>query len=172
MLVSSRRCISLNFILLVLFYQGKRLRSSLEEDYQVYFLIPVPLPTFPQHKEVYCDLLDILYASYFIFATVPADDGILYSLWNLHNETYCKTKMLSSSKVKNSVTILFPYFQGPKIWMIEDLNVSHLLYFWWFLQVLFNGVLENACNEQGARMSAIDSSSRNVIEMLDKISLT
>ncbi|KAL8141895.1 hypothetical protein V2J09_014927 [Rumex salicifolius] len=37
-----------------------------------------------------------------------------------------------------------------------------------FSCVMFNGVLENACSEQGARMSAMDSSSRNAGEMLDQ----
>lgn len=41
-----------------------------------------------------------------------------------------------------------------------------------FLQVMFNAVLENACSEQGARMSAMDSSSRNAGEMLDRLTLT
>lgn len=40
------------------------------------------------------------------------------------------------------------------------------------MQVLFNAVLENACSEQGARMSAMDSSSRNAGEMLDRLTLT
>ena len=40
------------------------------------------------------------------------------------------------------------------------------------LQVMFNAVLENACSEQGARMSAMDSSSRNAGEMLDRLTLT
>ncbi|KAJ4972672.1 hypothetical protein NE237_005846 [Protea cynaroides] len=37
---------------------------------------------------------------------------------------------------------------------------------------LFNGILENACSEQGARMSAMDSSSRNAGDMLDRLTLT
>ncbi|XP_004299302.1 PREDICTED: ATP synthase subunit gamma, mitochondrial [Fragaria vesca subsp. vesca] len=41
-----------------------------------------------------------------------------------------------------------------------------------FSCVLFNGVLENACSEQGARMSAMDSSSRNAGEMLDRLTLS
>jgi hypothetical protein len=41
-----------------------------------------------------------------------------------------------------------------------------------FLQVLFNAVMENACSEQGARMSAMDSSSRNAGDMLDRLTLT
>ncbi|CAK7323236.1 unnamed protein product [Dovyalis caffra] len=40
------------------------------------------------------------------------------------------------------------------------------------MQVLFNAVMENACSEQGARMSAMDSSSRNAGEMLDRLTLT
>ena len=40
------------------------------------------------------------------------------------------------------------------------------------LQVLFNGALENACSELGARMSAMDSSSRNAGDMLDRLTLT
>ncbi|KAE8124445.1 hypothetical protein FH972_019330 [Carpinus fangiana] len=36
-----------------------------------------------------------------------------------------------------------------------------------FSCVMFNAVLENACSEQGARMSAMDSSSRNAGDMLD-----
>ncbi|KAK0586570.1 hypothetical protein LWI29_009041 [Acer saccharum] len=41
-----------------------------------------------------------------------------------------------------------------------------------FSCVLFNALLENACSEQGARMSAMDSSSRNAGEMLDRLTLT
>ncbi|KAJ4961785.1 hypothetical protein NE237_021695 [Protea cynaroides] len=41
-----------------------------------------------------------------------------------------------------------------------------------FSCVLFNAVLESACSEQGARMSAMDSSSRNAGEMLDRLTLT
>ncbi|XP_016755115.1 ATP synthase subunit gamma, mitochondrial [Gossypium hirsutum] len=41
-----------------------------------------------------------------------------------------------------------------------------------FSCVMFNAVLENACSEQGARMSAMDSSSRNVGDMLDRLTLT
>jgi F-type H+-transporting ATPase subunit gamma len=41
-----------------------------------------------------------------------------------------------------------------------------------FSCVMFNGVLENACSEQGARMSAMDSSSRNAGDMLDRLTLT
>ncbi|KAI7996615.1 hypothetical protein LOK49_LG10G02899 [Camellia lanceoleosa] len=38
--------------------------------------------------------------------------------------------------------------------------------------VMFNAILENACSEQGARMSAMDNSSRNAGEMLDRLTLT
>jgi len=41
-----------------------------------------------------------------------------------------------------------------------------------FSCVMFNAVLENACSEQGARMSAMDSSSRNAGEMLDRLTLS
>ncbi|KAK3037956.1 hypothetical protein RJ639_030661, partial [Escallonia herrerae] len=41
-----------------------------------------------------------------------------------------------------------------------------------FSCVMFNAVMENACSEQGARMSAMDSSSRNAGEMLDRLTLT
>ncbi|XP_052490278.1 ATP synthase subunit gamma, mitochondrial isoform X2 [Gossypium raimondii] len=41
-----------------------------------------------------------------------------------------------------------------------------------FSYVMFNAVLENACSEQGARMSAMDSSSRNASDMLDRLTLT
>ncbi|XP_019706984.1 ATP synthase subunit gamma, mitochondrial isoform X2 [Elaeis guineensis] len=41
-----------------------------------------------------------------------------------------------------------------------------------FSCVLYNAVLENACSELGARMSAMDSSSRNAGEMLDRLTLT
>ncbi|PQP99055.1 ATP synthase subunit gamma mitochondrial [Prunus yedoensis var. nudiflora] len=41
-----------------------------------------------------------------------------------------------------------------------------------FSCVMFNAVLENACSKQGARMSALDSSSRNAGEMLDRLTLT
>lgn len=37
---------------------------------------------------------------------------------------------------------------------------------------MFNAVLENATSEQGARMSAMDSSSRNAGDMLDRLTLT
>lgn len=38
--------------------------------------------------------------------------------------------------------------------------------------VLFNAQLENACSEQGARMSAMDSSSRNASDMLGRLTLS
>lgn len=41
-----------------------------------------------------------------------------------------------------------------------------------FSCVMFNAVLENGCSELGARMSAMDSSSRNAGEMLDRLTLT
>ncbi|KAJ7543646.1 hypothetical protein O6H91_09G046600 [Diphasiastrum complanatum] len=41
-----------------------------------------------------------------------------------------------------------------------------------FASVLYNAFLENACSEQGARMSAMDSSTRNATEMLDKLTLS
>ncbi|XP_027368720.1 ATP synthase subunit gamma, mitochondrial isoform X2 [Abrus precatorius] len=41
-----------------------------------------------------------------------------------------------------------------------------------FSCTMYNAVLENACSEQGARMSAMDSSSRNAGEMLDRLTLT
>ncbi|KAJ0754692.1 putative H(+)-transporting two-sector ATPase [Helianthus annuus] len=41
-----------------------------------------------------------------------------------------------------------------------------------FSCVMLNAVLENACSEQGARMSAMDSSSRNAGDMLDRLTLT
>lgn len=37
--------------------------------------------------------------------------------------------------------------------------------------MLFNASLENACSEQGARMSAMDNSTRNATEMLEKLTL-
>ncbi|CAL5444984.1 unnamed protein product [Camellia sinensis] len=39
-------------------------------------------------------------------------------------------------------------------------------------KVMFNAILENACSEQGARMSAMDNSSRNAGEKLDRLTLT
>lgn len=41
-----------------------------------------------------------------------------------------------------------------------------------FSCVMYNAVLENACSELGARMSAMDSSSRNAGEVLDRLTLT
>jgi len=41
-----------------------------------------------------------------------------------------------------------------------------------FSCVLFNAILENACSELGARVSAMDSSSRNAGDMLDRLTLT
>ncbi|XVF49966.1 hypothetical protein PTKIN_Ptkin04bG0058500 [Pterospermum kingtungense] len=41
-----------------------------------------------------------------------------------------------------------------------------------FSCVMFNAAMENACSEQGARMSAMDSSSRNAGDMLDRLTLT
>lgn len=37
---------------------------------------------------------------------------------------------------------------------------------------IFRGILENAASEQGARMSAMDSATRNAGEMIDKLSIT
>ena len=36
---------------------------------------------------------------------------------------------------------------------------------------IFRGLLENAASEQGARMSAMDSATRNAGEMIDKLNL-
>lgn len=41
-----------------------------------------------------------------------------------------------------------------------------------FAAMLYNAQLENACSEQGARMSAMDSSSRNASDMLDRLTLS
>ncbi|XP_020257580.1 ATP synthase subunit gamma, mitochondrial-like [Asparagus officinalis] len=41
-----------------------------------------------------------------------------------------------------------------------------------FSCTMFNAVLENACSELGARMSAMDNASRNAGEMLDRLTLT
>eukprot|EP00897_Mesotaenium_endlicherianum_P003474 jgi/Mesen1/3154/ME000184S02229 len=38
--------------------------------------------------------------------------------------------------------------------------------------VLYNASLESACSEQGARMSAMDSSTRNASDMLDRLTLS
>lgn len=40
------------------------------------------------------------------------------------------------------------------------------------MQTLYNAQLENACSEQGARMSAMDSSSRNASDMLGRLTLS
>lgn len=40
-----------------------------------------------------------------------------------------------------------------------------------FAAVLYNGMCENAASEMGARMSAMDNSTRNAKEMLGKLSL-
>eukprot|EP00250_Pteridium_aquilinum_P008300 c17833_g1_i1 orf=235-1230(+) len=40
-----------------------------------------------------------------------------------------------------------------------------------FAAMLFNASLENACSEQGARMSAMDNSTRNATDMLEKLTL-
>ncbi|KAH9315163.1 hypothetical protein KI387_023790, partial [Taxus chinensis] len=50
--------------------------------------------------------------------------------------------------------------------MLQNLSEFH------FACALFNACLENACSEQGARMSAMDSSSRNAGEMLDRLTLS
>lgn len=51
-------------------------------------------------------------------------------------------------------------------------NVLQNLTEFQFSCVLFNAMMENACSEQGARMSAMDSSSRNAGEMLDRLTLS
>eukprot|EP00244_Chara_vulgaris_P001781 TRINITY_DN1292_c0_g1_i6.p1 TRINITY_DN1292_c0_g1~~TRINITY_DN1292_c0_g1_i6.p1 ORF type:complete len:281 (-),score=53.78 TRINITY_DN1292_c0_g1_i6:284-1126(-) len=38
--------------------------------------------------------------------------------------------------------------------------------------VLYNALLENSCSEQGARMSAMDNSSRNATDMLERLTLS
>jgi F-type H+-transporting ATPase subunit gamma len=49
--------------------------------------------------------------------------------------------------------------------VLQDLSEFHLA------TVLYNGLLENATSEQGARMSAMDASTRNASEVLDKLTL-
>ena len=53
----------------------------------------------------------------------------------------------------------------------EFIDLGYVSLFHCCFQVLFNAVLESACSEQGARMSAMDSSSRNAGEMLDRLTL-
>ena len=36
---------------------------------------------------------------------------------------------------------------------------------------IFNGLLENAASEQGARMTAMDNATRNAGDMIDKLTL-
>ncbi|GAQ86562.1 F0F1-type ATP synthase gamma subunit [Klebsormidium nitens] len=49
--------------------------------------------------------------------------------------------------------------------VLQDLSEFHLA------SVLYNGLVENATSEQGARMSAMDSSTRNASEVLEKLTL-
>ncbi|KAM1026280.1 hypothetical protein ACFX2C_039310 [Malus domestica] len=56
--------------------------------------------------------------------------------------------------------------------ILQNLAEFQFSYVSLFIEVMFNAVLENACSEQGARMSAMDSSSRNAGEMLDRLTLT
>lgn len=41
-----------------------------------------------------------------------------------------------------------------------------------FASLFYNASLENACSEQGARMSAMDNSTRNASDMLDRLTLS
>eukprot|EP00245_Coleochaete_scutata_P014720 TRINITY_DN6365_c0_g1_i1.p1 TRINITY_DN6365_c0_g1~~TRINITY_DN6365_c0_g1_i1.p1 ORF type:complete len:330 (-),score=69.30 TRINITY_DN6365_c0_g1_i1:780-1769(-) len=41
-----------------------------------------------------------------------------------------------------------------------------------FASLLYNAMLENSCSEQGARMSAMDSSTRNASDMLERLTLS
>ncbi|BBN16298.1 F-type H+-transporting ATPase subunit gamma [Marchantia polymorpha subsp. ruderalis] len=41
-----------------------------------------------------------------------------------------------------------------------------------FASVLYNAMLENACSEMGARMSAMDNSAKNASDMLDRLTLS
>eukprot|EP00252_Welwitschia_mirabilis_P006473 TRINITY_DN1735_c0_g1_i1.p1 TRINITY_DN1735_c0_g1~~TRINITY_DN1735_c0_g1_i1.p1 ORF type:complete len:329 (-),score=64.02 TRINITY_DN1735_c0_g1_i1:213-1199(-) len=50
--------------------------------------------------------------------------------------------------------------------ILQNLSEFH------FTCALYNACLENACSEQGARMSAMDSSSKNAGEMLDRLTLS
>ena len=38
--------------------------------------------------------------------------------------------------------------------------------------VLYNGMLENACSEMGARMNAMENSTNNAADMLGRLTLT
>jgi len=50
--------------------------------------------------------------------------------------------------------------------VLQNLSEFHIVC------ALFNACLESSCSEQGARMSAMDSSSRNAGEMLDRLTLS
>lgn len=43
--------------------------------------------------------------------------------------------------------------------------------FWVWMQTLYNAVLENNCSEQASRMSAMENSTKNASEMLEKLTL-
>lgn len=81
---------------------------------------------------------------------------------------------------KNSFTLLVAHFNlllhvSPYHWVpVSEAYMSFFttMLFFYTMQVMYNAVLENACSEQGARMSAMDSSSRNAGDMLDRLTLT
>lgn len=54
----------------------------------------------------------------------------------------------------------------------EKSDILYDLYEYNLAMTIFNAMLENATSEQGARMNAMDSASRNASEMIDKLTLT
>ena len=54
----------------------------------------------------------------------------------------------------------------------EKSSVLYDLYEYNLAIAIYNAMLENATSEQGARMNAMDSASRNASEMIDKLTLT
>ncbi|KAL0364757.1 UNVERIFIED_CONTAM: ATP synthase subunit gamma, mitochondrial [Sesamum angustifolium] len=104
---------------------------------------------------------------------------------------YTQVAVLADDILKNveydALRIVFNKFQSV-VSFVPTPQPSYLLRLWreklkpgeslanWILmklkEVMFNAVLENACSEQGARMSAMDSSSRNAGDMLDRLTLT
>ena len=88
-----------------------------------------------------------------------------------------KVARLSPRCFKTSPSSSFPAYVALHLGLLFCIigacsNKEVVLTFDGCVQVMFNAVLENACSEQGARMSAMDSSSRNAGEMLDRLTLT
>ncbi|KAK6119679.1 hypothetical protein DH2020_046580 [Rehmannia glutinosa] len=109
-------------------------------------------------KNVEYDALKIVYNNFqYVVAFSPTTSTVLYP-------EVVEREAEAGGNLKNWILMSLKVVkQSQKCFRISQTSSS---------LVMFNAVIENACSEQAARMSAMDNSSKNSGDMLDRLTLT